>query len=208
MLIAEISQLTGTPPATIKYYVREGLLPQGTRLAGNRTEYGEEHVRRLRLIRALLEVGQLSISTAAEVIAVLDQADAPIGHAFSIAQDALARSSVSGAALPSEAALARIDALASRAGWRNCGDNVGRGVAARVLDAYTGAEFALSDDYLDHYASAATLAAEADLSAVAEQDGRSRMIELMVIGTVLSDTLAIGLRRMAQAEMTSARGLI
>jgi hypothetical protein len=45
---------------TIKYYVREGLLPPGQLASPNQTQYDNSHLRRLRLIRALTEVGGLS----------------------------------------------------------------------------------------------------------------------------------------------------
>ncbi len=38
MRITELAETTGVPPATVKYYVREGLLPAGTRVRDNRTD--------------------------------------------------------------------------------------------------------------------------------------------------------------------------
>ncbi|MGN6426182.1 MAG: MerR family transcriptional regulator, partial [Leifsonia sp.] len=86
MLISELAERSGTPAATIKYYVREGLLPAGERVGGNRTLYEEEHERRLRLIRAMLEVGKLSIAAVRGVLAALDEPGAPVAHAFDAAQ--------------------------------------------------------------------------------------------------------------------------
>lgn len=205
MLISELSERAGTPAATIKYYVREGLLPAGDRVGGNRTLYGEEHERRLRLIRAMLEVGNLSIASVKNVIAALDKPDAPLAHTFDVAQQALSRSAVPDVAEPSPDALARVDAVAVRAGWADCDDNIGREIAARVIDAFAKAGFPLPDEYLDRYAAAARTHAEADLAAVGALPDPSRMTELMVVGTVLGDTLSLGLRRMAQAVVTNER---
>lgn len=207
MLITELAEISGTPSATIKYYVREGLLPAGERLNGNRTEYGDEHIHRLRLIRAMLEVGHLSVSSVAQVLAALDEPDAPIAHTFDVAQQALSRAAVPDVSEPTPASLARIDALIGRSGWAGCEGNIGREIAARVLDAFASAGFPLPDDYLDAYASAARLAADADLGAVVALPDASRMAELMVIGTVLGDSLALGLRRIAQAAATFERRL-
>lgn len=204
MFIAELSERSGTPAATIKYYVREGLLPAGERVGGNRTLYSDEHERRLRLIRAMLEVGKLSIASVKNVLDALDEPDAPIAHTFDVAQQALSRSAVP-LADPSPASLERIDAVAERAGWTGCEDNVGRDIAARVVDAFAASGFPLPDDYLDRYAAAARIHADADLGAVAVLPDASRMTELMVIGTVLGDSLALGLRRMAQAVVTEER---
>ena len=53
MRIAELSRDSGVPVPTIKYYVREGLLPPGELTSPNQAQYDASHLRRLRLIRAL-----------------------------------------------------------------------------------------------------------------------------------------------------------
>jgi DNA-binding transcriptional MerR regulator len=205
MVITELAELSGTRAATIKYYVREGLLPAGERVGGNRTEYDEFHAHRLKLIRAMLEVGKLSIGAISSVLTALDDPDAPIAHTFDIAQRALSRDTVSGVSQGSATALERVDDVIERAGWGDCGDNVGREVVARVVDAFDNAGYPLPDSYLDAYASAAQRVAEADLGAIAELADPSDMAELMVVGTVLGDTLSSGLRRIAQAHVTTER---
>jgi DNA-binding transcriptional MerR regulator len=208
VIISELAERSGTPAATIKFYVREGLLPAGERVGGNRTEYTEAHEHRLRLIRAMLEVGKLSIGSIGQVLAALDRPDAPIAETFEVAQRALARSTASDVSAPSARALERVDDLIDRAGWASdCHDNVGRGIAARAVDAFANAGYDLPDSYLDGYADAALRVAEADLTAVGGLADPSDMAELMVVGTVLGDTLSLGLRRIAQAHVTSERRL-
>jgi DNA-binding transcriptional MerR regulator len=208
MLISELSRLSGTPAATIKYYVREGLLQKGDRTGGNRTEYDDEHVHRLRLIRAMLEVGKLSIGSAAAVLEALDRPELPIAETFEIAQNALSRDAVPDVADPTPEGLSRVEALISRAGWSDyCQGNVGTGITAKAIDAFASAGYPLADDYLDAYAAAAEQVARADLGAVAVIDDASDRTELMVVGTVLGDTLSVGLRRIAQAHITAERNL-
>ncbi|HEV7811590.1 MAG TPA: MerR family transcriptional regulator [Leifsonia sp.] len=206
MIISELVDRSGTPAATIKFYVREGLLPAGERVGGNRTEYTEAHEHRLRLIRAMLEVGKLSIGSIGQVLAALDRPDAPIADTFEVAQRALARRTASDISEPSARALEQIDALIDRAGWApGCHHNVGRGIAAQAVDAFANAGYELPDSYLDGYADAAERVAAADLTAVGSLADPSDMAELMVVGTVLGDTLSLGLRRIAQAHVTSER---
>ncbi|RIJ12483.1 MerR family transcriptional regulator, partial [Clavibacter nebraskensis] len=45
---------------------------------------------------------------------------------------------------------------------------------------------------------------DADLAAVRGRPDRTAMAELMVVGTVLGDQLAAGLRRIAQATVSSS----
>jgi DNA-binding transcriptional MerR regulator len=57
------------PVPAIKYHLREGLLPAGERTSPNQVRYDGRHVHRLRLIHALLEVGELSVADACDVLA-------------------------------------------------------------------------------------------------------------------------------------------
>ena len=91
MRIAALSSATGVSVATLKYYLREGLVPPGRATAVNQADYDDSHVRRVRLVRALLELGHLSIADVAAVVAAVDDDDVPIHDAFALAQDAMAR---------------------------------------------------------------------------------------------------------------------
>lgn len=51
MKIGELAQATATDIQTIRFYEREGLLPQPARTAGNYRIYGDEHAERLGFIR-------------------------------------------------------------------------------------------------------------------------------------------------------------
>jgi len=51
MKIGELAKATGTQVETIRYYEREGLLPETTRTEGNYRIYGEAHAERLSFIR-------------------------------------------------------------------------------------------------------------------------------------------------------------
>ncbi|CAD6009371.1 MerR family transcriptional regulator [Agreia sp. COWG] len=207
MLISQLVDISGTPAATIKYYVREGLLPAGEREGGNRTSYDESHAHRLRLIRAMLEVGKLSVSSVAQVLAALDDSSKPLAETFEVAQNALSRDAVSEVSPPSAESVERVDAVVDRAGWLNCGDNVGRGIVAQAIDGFARSGHPVPDHYLDQYAAAAALVAEADLDAVGAIADAARRTELMVVGTVLGDSLSLGLRRIAQAHRTNQRKL-
>ncbi len=51
MKIGELSRAASTPVETIRYYEREGLLPEPPRTGNNYRVYGEDHVERLAFIR-------------------------------------------------------------------------------------------------------------------------------------------------------------
>lgn len=118
MRLAELSERSGVSIATIKYYLREGLLPPGRRVNATTAEYDEEHLRRLRLVRALIQVGGIPVARAREVLSHVDD-------------DSLGRTIRLGAALwalpqdpePDEedpdvvAARAEVDRLLESLGW-------------------------------------------------------------------------------------------
>ena len=94
MRISELSSRTGIPVATIKFYLRENLLHQGVRTAATQAQYDESHEARLRLIRALLGPGGLSIAAAHRVIQAVEEPPDSVHDLLGVAATAIARPSV------------------------------------------------------------------------------------------------------------------
>ena len=65
----DLCELTGLPRQAIHFYIQEGLLPQGEKTGRNMAWYGDEHLRRLKLIRRLQEERFLPLKA---IRAVLD----------------------------------------------------------------------------------------------------------------------------------------
>ncbi|MFC7432587.1 MULTISPECIES: MerR family transcriptional regulator [unclassified Agrococcus] len=203
MRIAELSRRTGVTSASIKHYVREGLLPAGERVGYNQTAYGDAHESRLHLIRALLDTGGLSVAATRSVLAAIDDRALPVAHVLSASQRAVSRAD----ATPSMDALARVRRLVRDRGWRVCDDNPGIVQCAEVLDRF--ADMGRDDlgDMLERSAPPVLDIARGDLAAVAADDGdRDRMAETVVVGTALGDALLAGLRRIAQEHVSRSAG--
>lgn len=94
MRINELAERSGVPVATIKYYVREGLLPGGDRTGYNQVAYDETHVHRLRLIRTLIGLAGLPIAVTKTVIAAVDDPDRTAHSTLGEAQRAVSTTSV------------------------------------------------------------------------------------------------------------------
>jgi DNA-binding transcriptional MerR regulator len=185
----------------VKYYIREGLVPGGARVADNQSQYSEEHTNRIRLIRALIETGQLTISAVKEVLATID-ADAPSpAQTFGAAQCAIGQRQ--GQQPPTEAALTRVRELAAARGWDTAEGNPGLAKAAAVLDGMAAIGFTPPAAYLAAYADAAQQVARADIDMLAHRSEPELVVELMVVGTVLGDALAAGLRWLAHEAITT-----
>lgn len=200
MRMSELSSTTGTPVPTLKFYLREGLLPAGERTSPNQSQYDQTHVDRVRLVRALLDVGGLSVAQAAAVVGALDDDTVPLISVFGVAQRAVSETSLPKGALEHESGGAeRIAALCERQGWNVYPNNPGLAMAARVVDTYTALGVdVITEAALEQYAQAADLVAAADLAAVAAAPDEHEMTTVVVVGTILGDALFAGLRRIAQ----------
>jgi DNA-binding transcriptional MerR regulator len=205
MRIGDLSRRSGVSVPTIKYYLRDGLLPPGELTSPNQAQYGEEHVQRLGLIRALLDVGGLTVAAVREVLAAIDEPDTALHKMLGVAQHSFAPS----ATLPDSAELAiseaRIAALLERRGWQVKPDNPSWRTAAEVLTTLRRLGFPERDDWLEAYGAAAEIIAEADVTATASAFTRESMVQALVVGTLLGDALFSALRRLAHEDASSRR---
>ena len=198
--MAELSTTSDVPVATIKYYLREKLLPAGESETANQARYDSTHLDRLRLIRALIEVGGLSVASARSVLEVIDS-DASLPETFAVAQRSVSVAIAPGDLDPAD--LDRIDELL--VGWHVSPSNPGRLACARVLSAFRGVGQTDDRGWFARYAEAALLIAAADLDEIESRPDRAAKAETVVVGTVLGDALISGLRRAAQEHITSQR---
>jgi DNA-binding transcriptional MerR regulator len=134
MQMSELSRRSGVPIPTIKYYLREGLMMPGTATAATRAEYGQPHLRRLRLIRALLEVGGLPVASIRRIIAALDDETVGLHVLFGTVQYALPPHISPRPGDPDwRAAEREVDALITGLGWQVEPDSPARGLLAGAL---------------------------------------------------------------------------
>ena len=82
--MSELVERSGTPAATVRYYLAEGLLPAPTRAQANRYLYDERHVEIVRFVRLLRERRGLSLEEIRRLLPDLlpDLLDAPSGGVF------------------------------------------------------------------------------------------------------------------------------
>ncbi|KJF23151.1 MerR family transcriptional regulator [Rhodococcus sp. AD45-ID] len=74
MKISELSARSGVALPTVKYYLREGLLMAGEPTSATGAQYGDDHIRRLGLIRALSGAG-LSIPRIRAILDLVSATD-------------------------------------------------------------------------------------------------------------------------------------
>jgi DNA-binding transcriptional MerR regulator len=203
--IAELSRRSGIPVATIKYYLREGLLPAGELTSPNQARYFDQHVHRLRLIRALIELAQVPIAGARDVLAALDS-DISLHERLGTVHRAVTpgrRLTASDGAR--EAAAQEVRDLLERRRWAVGPDAPAIGTLVETIAAMR----SLGQDHLvghlDAYADAMQRLAELEVSAVTARPGRDRIAESVVIGTILGELLVASLRLLAQEDVSARR---
>ncbi|MER7463690.1 MerR family transcriptional regulator [Streptomyces sp. NPDC097981] len=203
-----MSRASGIPVPTIKFYLREGLLPAGELTSPNQARYGEAHLRRLHLVRALTDIGGLPLASVGKVVAAVEDREQPVhellGAAARTVDLALADPVDSDSAVRSRAA-AMADELIARRGWKV-------GTRHRAVEALTAAMASFlavgHGDYLDHldeFAAAAERVAAADLDFVARRRRPEELVERVVVGTVLGDAMLAAMRRLAQVDASARR---
>lgn len=213
MRIAELSLSTGVPVATIKYYLREGLLFPGARSAPNQAQYDAGHVRRLHLIRVLIDVGGLRLTSVRAVLEAVDDRDLPLHQLMGVAHHALGPSGPDGPPHPGpagedgEAAAARrdTDSFLEARGWKVGAGAPARRTLAGVLMSLRRLGYADDAEVLDPYAAAAEELAAGDLASISGGGRRNDIVEHVVAGTVVFEAAFVALRRLAQEHHSAVR---
>lgn len=198
MRISELSRRAEVPVATVKFYLREGLLPEGRRTSPTQAQYGPEHLDRLRLVRALLGPGGLSVATARDVLAAIESPPASVYDLLGVAAAAVGPPLTPGLDHP------EVHALLDRWGWPtddDCGTHVALAVALGGLEA---AGFTLPPALLDRYQQHMTAIAQGEIDGI-PVDSPAAAVRYVVLGTVLVEPVLLALRRLAQQELSRHR---
>ncbi|WP_327430304.1 MerR family transcriptional regulator [Streptomyces sp. NBC_01236] len=216
MRISELSRRSGVPVATIKYYRREGLLPEGRALNPTTVEYDEEHIQRLRLIRSLIQLGGLSVARTREVLEAVEQPlDAfetlavvhhalPVPSAETSGKDGEDREGAADEAASGGAA-ARVEALIENMGWQISEASPHRPALAESLAALSRLGTDYTADDLIPYARLATSTADLDFAQLEGIEDQLALAERAVVLSVLFEPVVRLLRRLAQEDANHRR---
>ena len=206
MRIGELSQRSGVAIPTIKYYLREGLLEAGVSRAANQADYGAEHLRRLRLVRALIDVGGVSVAAARSVIEALGRTDLKPHDLLGVAHDAVTPARHPDRDSPSwMAARAEAAELVARRGWIVNPAALGLDQAADAISALRSLDAVEIADEIDAYATAAQDLAHVEVERVISRQDPTGRLELVVLGTVLGEALFNALRLLAHEHESAVQ---
>jgi AcrR family transcriptional regulator len=72
MTISDLTKLSSIPASTIKFYLREKLLPKPIKTGATRAYYTLKHLDRLKLIKKIQKEGKISLNKIKEITAMID----------------------------------------------------------------------------------------------------------------------------------------
>lgn len=199
--MSELSERSGVPVATVKYYLREGLLPAGEAVGATRAVYDESHVRRLRLIRALVDIAGLGLDRVRDVLDAVDDDATDLMTAIGAAHMQL---SSPPATEPTAESRERVAGLVRLKRWHTDPAASHATALAAALDTAALAGQPMSDATLEVYATAAADVARRDLSTTPRHDAQDATA-YAVIGTLVNEPILISLRRMAHEHLARRR---
>ena len=199
--MSELSERSGVPVPTVKYYLREGLLPPGEATGATRAVYGDQHVQRLRLIRALVDVAGMGRDRIRAVIAAVDDSGADLHDVLASAHEELSPVPEREPSATSRDVVAR---LVAERGWQVAPGGRHSEALAAALDALRSAGQELPEEALAAYADAMSEVAEHE---IASMSGASRedAATYAVTGTVLAEPVLLTLRRMVHEHLSVDR---
>lgn len=197
MRLKQLAERSQTSTASIKYYLREGLLPPGRAINARLAEYGETHLERLRLIAALRRIIGASIEDIAALLRRVDDPDVSLFEVLGSAQ-------LLGLGLPPGFEDAQqpepeiVTELVERRGWAGRA-HVVRSALAEHVAMMQGLGIRISPEVLTAYADAADAVAGVDLGRVAAAGSRDEAVLVTAVGLHSFSRLLIQLVAVAQA---------
>lgn len=205
--MADLTRASGVPTASIKFYLREGLLHPGERTAPNQATYGESHLSRLRLIRALREVAGLGVETIRRLLRTIDDPHEDVLAVLGQVTDALLEPDGPPASRTPEqlAAEAGVERVFTILGWEVEPTSATR---RRLADAalamrdncLPGAPIEMLIPYGQAVAPLARMEVEMSLGPGAQPSsggGRDASLLTVVTGTILGEQILTAMRRAA-----------
>lgn len=193
--ISELSTRSGVPVATIKYYLREGLVPAGELSSRTQASYDESHLERLALVRALVESAGLSLARTKQVLAAVDTPQPMV--------DLLAGVTEAGAGDGDERGRAR--ELVDRLGWADVpssGDAMGR--LEDALAALETAGLDLPEDRVERLAALMGEVARIEVDGIPDNDAAAAA-RYVLVGTALVAPVLQALREVGHVHHSVRR---
>lgn len=202
MKLSELSDKTDTPIPTIKFWMREGILPTGVKLNPTTSRYTSDHIERIELINVLRSKLDLPITTIATLTNLIDDPEVPVLRVMQKCQIICLGLTIDPYAEPLKQA-DRVARVREALGW----PDVPSWAAHELGDVLESAErlgHRISDESLVAHARAFDVIASQNLSATITGTTRNRIAIQAVQGVTVAKRLERALSALAYASSSIA----
>ena len=199
MQLKELSASTGISAASIKFYLREGLLQRGVEIHPTRAEYSIRHVERLELISGLRSVVGLRVDQIRGLIGLIE--DTGVSRLELLGKT---QAMVMGAPAESVQDHPLMNGLLAAQSWPDAPSEA-RALLNIILREMETMGLSVSADVVLGYARAADQVAQQDLGTVLDTQSRDQAVLAVAVGVRAYSRLLLGLVGMAQASHSIRR---
>ena len=200
MRISELARRADVPVATVKYYLREGLLHEGVLTSATQASYDDSHVQRLRMVKALGTVGGMNLARVKRVLAAVDDPPESMHDLLGIASgtgDEREPCRDEGALDPTHEA---VHTMLRSWGWDPADTWCATHEAvAAALDTLASAGFDLPDAVLDDYRRHVLAIAAHEVERV-PTTSPEEAVRYVALGVPLVEPLLLALRRLGHEQ--------
>lgn len=203
MLISELAARGDVPVATVKYYLREGLLPAGVAVSPRRADYDESHVHRLQVLRMLREVGGIPVTTIGTIIESVENTGGDVHARLCQIADALTPELRTP---QDDASAALVDATLADVGWTGVRPEAAsriRLTALMRLAADPAWPLTVEASALTYYARLIDGLCRTEIGLIDDSKDGASTLEDMVTGEAVCGELIRLLRRLAHEHLHS-----
>jgi DNA-binding transcriptional MerR regulator len=197
MQLKELSGQTGISAASIKYYLREGLLPAGQTVHATRAQYSAKHVERLELIQALRRIVGLNIEQIRSLLKMADDGAPRLALLAAVQRVVLDLDTP--AAGNGDLHAPAADAVVRLRNWPDYPSDARNALNAH-LELMKSLNVPVSVDVLDTYSKAMDDVAGLDIAATTAPGSVDQLILTAAVGMHMHSQLLLKLLALAQAS--------
>jgi DNA-binding transcriptional MerR regulator len=197
MRLQELSDVTGMPIASIKYYLREGIVPAGRLVTATRAHYHEGHVRRIRTIQTLRNVNGLSVEQIRVIVGLVDRGASRVEIMKALQREVQAL----GEPVPGRTEAG--NAVVRMRGWPDV-PTAARGALDDHLEEMARLGVPVPEKALDVYSRAVDLIAHVDVGDAAAAEDLDTLVTKAAAGMHMHSQLVLRLLALAQASRSIA----
>lgn len=202
--LSELSTESGVPIATIKFYLREGLLEPGTPINARQSAYDDSHLRRLRLVRAMQQIGGMSIDQVRNVLFAAGESTLSRHERLGVAQYMLPPLVEAPAGDPLwDEVHGEVLALMTELGWLINDFSPSLNALTRSIVALRRLGYRDGIEHLRRYAAAMHPLAEGEYRFIDGHRDLDEAIEATVAYTVLYEPILLAVRRLAHEDVSA-----